>query len=158
MNYYVDLQNACKSPLPVSNKILKQWVASTLKPHRERAELTLRFVDPEEMIALNHTYRQQNKVTNVLAFPATYPKNIALDYPMIGDVIICPAVLQEESHTLKTPLKAHWAHIVIHGVLHLLGYDHIEEKDADIMRPIEIKLLNELGYGNPYLTEEDHLE
>ena len=150
MNYYVDIQHACDSPLPVSDETLKRWVNLTLKSYRERAELTLRFVNATEMTALNSTYRQQNKVTNVLAFPATYPEDIELDYPLLGDVIICPEVLQEESQTLNTPLEAHWAHIIIHGVLHLLGYDHIEEKDADIMRPIEIKLLNELGYDNPY--------
>lgn len=162
MNYFVDIQHVCKSPLPISNEILEGWVTLTLKNFRERAELTLRFVDADEMTTLNHTYRQQNKVTNVLAFPASYPSEIQLDYPMIGDVVICPEVLLEESKKLNTPLEAHWAHIIIHGVLHLLGYDHIEESDAEIMRPIETKILHELGFDNPYLnddiTEDNSLE
>lgn len=150
MNYCVDIQHACTEPLPVSNETLQHWVTLTLESYKERAELTLRFVDDAEMIELNHTYRQQNKVTNVLAFPASYPDDIQLEYPLLGDVIICPSVLLAESHELKTPLEAHWAHIVIHGVLHLLGYDHIIESDAAIMRPIEISLLNKLGFDNPY--------
>lgn len=158
MTYCVDIQHACSIPLPVSDETLQQWVALTLESYKDSAELTLRFVDDAEMIELNHTYRKQNKVTNVLAFPASYPDEIELDYPLLGDVIICPSVLLTESQDLKTPLIAHWAHIVIHGVLHLLGYDHIIESDAEIMRTIEINLLNKLGFDNPYKTEDYTLE
>lgn len=157
MNYVVDMQIACNTYLPFSEETLVQWVKTALRPYRERAELTLRFVDVEEMQSLNHAYRQQNKPTNVLAFPATYPQSIALDYPLLGDVIICPAVLSEESIQLNTPLENHWAHIVIHGVLHLLGYDHIIEQDAQVMQQIEIELLQQLGYSNPY-QKEDYLD
>lgn len=158
MTYCVDIQHACSAPLPISDETLQHWVALTLQPYQEHAELTLRFVDPPEMIELNHTYRKQNKVTNVLAFPASHPNDIELEYPLLGDVIICPSVLLSESHDLKITLEAHWAHIVIHGVLHLLGYDHIIETDAAMMRPIEISLLNKLGYNNPYQTEDSTLE
>lgn len=158
MTYCVDIQHASNTPIPVSDETLQHWVEITLKPHQPTAELTIRFVDAPEMIELNHTYRKQNKVTNVLAFPASYPSDIPLDYPLLGDVIICPTVLDEESHTLNVPLQTHWAHIVIHGVLHLLGYDHIVESDAAIMRPIEIHLLEQLGFDNPYKTEENSLE
>ncbi len=150
MNYHIDIQHACHDPLPVSNETLTHWVISTIKSHKERAELTLRFVDIAEITALNHTYRKQNKATNVLAFPASHPPELQLDYPLLGDVIICPAVLQNESQSLKTNLDAHWAHIVIHGVLHLLGYDHIIETDAEKMRSLEINLLNDFGFDNPY--------
>jgi len=150
MTYYVDIQLASQLKPPVSNEVLEHWVTLTLSPHRPKAELTLRFVDPLEMTELNHLYRKQNKVTNVLAFPSSYPKDIELDYPLLGDVIICPDVLLEESQSLKTPLEAHWAHIVIHGVLHLLGYDHIIDEDAFKMHEQEISLLNLLGYSNPY--------
>lgn len=158
MNYCVDIQHACSVPLPVSDETLQHWVALTLDSFQNRAELTLRFVDAAEMIELNHTYRKQSKVTNVLAFPASHPEEVELDYPLLGDVIICPSVLQTESVELNTPLEAHWAHIVIHGVLHLLGYDHIIETDAAIMRPIEVNLLNQLGFDNPYKTEDNNLE
>lgn len=156
--YYVDLQNACQTPIPVSDEQLEAWVLAALKPFRDEAELTLRCVDPSEMTALNSAYRQQNKPTNVLSFPATYPPNIEMDQTMIGDIIICPDVLQDESNHLGIPLEAHWAHIVIHGVLHLLGYDHILDEDAEIMRPLEIGILNMLGYDNPYTTEDPPLE
>lgn len=158
MNYYIDIQHACDTSLPFSDETINRWVTLTLLPHKNSAELTLRFVDTPEMIKLNHTYRKQNKVTNVLAFPSSYPAEIELDYPLLGDVVICPAVLLDESQQLETPLEAHWAHIVIHGVLHLLGYDHIIESDALIMRPLEIDVLKKLGFDNPYKTEEDNLE
>lgn len=158
MNYFVDIQHASKCSCPVSDDTLTDWVELTLKAHKETAELTLRFVDPSEITELNHLYRKQNKATNVLAFPASYPQHVQLDHPFLGDVIICPEVLIEESKTLHVDLQAHWAHIVIHGVLHLLGYDHILKSDADVMQPIEINLLSHLGYDNPYKTEEDTLE
>ena len=158
MSYYIDIQIACESPLPFQNDILEKWATIALPLHREHAELTLRFVDSREMINLNFTYRQQNKVTNVLAFPTDYPPHIELDFPMLGDIIVCPEVLTEESLQLKTPLEAHWAHIIIHGVLHLLGYDHIKDEDANKMQAIEVKLLAEIGYANPYDIEENELE
>lgn len=150
MNYCVDIQQACSAPLPISDETLERWAILTLQSHRSSAELTLRFVDAPEMIDLNHRYRQQNKVTNVLAFKATYPDEIDLDFPLLGDVIICPQVLLDESQSLHISLEAHWAHIVIHGILHLLGYDHIKDEDAEMMRPIEINLLHQLGFDNPY--------
>ncbi|KTD30660.1 MULTISPECIES: rRNA maturation RNase YbeY [Legionella] len=158
MNYHIDLQHACHNPIPVSDELLIKWAQFALVDHKEFAELTLRLVDEEEMIHLNHAYRQQNKVTNVLAFPSTLPEGIELDFPLLGDVIICPSVLQKESDELGKPLQAHWAHIVIHGVLHLLGYDHIKESDAEIMQALEIKLLANLGFANPYQIEGDNIE
>jgi probable rRNA maturation factor len=110
------------------------------------------------MIDLNHTYRKQNKTTNVLSFPSDLPESIQLDCPFLGDIIICPEVLLTESQQHNKSLQEHWSLIVIHGVLHLLGYDHIEEDDALTMQGIEIKLLAELNYANPYDTEEYNLE
>ena len=150
MKYYIDIQHACEDPSPVTDEILGNWATLALTPYRDAAELTLRCVDLEEITHLNHMYRKQNKATNVLAFPASYPKDVELEYPMLGDVIICPAILMQESITLEKTLTAHWAHIVIHGVLHLLGYDHIKEDEAEIMQSIEIQLLAELGFNNPY--------
>ena len=158
MNYYIDIQHASEEPLPVTTETLRNWATFALAPYRDAGELTLRFVDTEEMTHLNHTYRKKNSATNVLAFPATYPTGIELEFPLLGDVIICPAVLKLESISLEKPLTAHWAHIVIHGVLHLLGYDHIKDEDADIMQSIETQLLNELGFDNPYGSEQSMTE
>lgn len=154
MTYPVDLQPASDIPAPVPDTTLVQWVTSTLKAHVPAGEVTLRLVNPDEMIYLNHTYRAQNKPTNVLAFPASIPKNIVLDCPFIGDVIICPAVLAAESTEQHKPLASHWAHIVVHGVLHLLGFDHQNEDDTRRMQTEEIRLLAQWEIDNPYLNEE----
>ena len=153
MTYYIDIQHASEETPPVTDETLRNWATLSLTPYRDAAELTLRFVDTDEITHLNHVYRKKNTATNVLAFPATYPKDVELECPLLGDVIICPSVLKQESITLDKPLTAHWAHIVIHGVLHLLGYDHIQDSDAHIMQSIETKLLMELGIDNPYLED-----
>lgn len=158
MVYHIDLQNACDDPIPVSDEKLISWAKLPLIDHLQTAELTLRLVDDKEMTQLNHAYRQQNKATNVLAFPSTIPAGIELEYPLLGDVIICPAVIQAESIEQDKPLTEHWAHIIIHGVLHLLGYDHIQDSDAEIMQAAEIKLLAKLGFSNPYHIEGSHIE
>lgn len=158
MNYHIDIQHASEHPIPVTDELLVTWAQRTLETECDSAELTLRIVDPEEITHLNNHYRKQNKPTNVLAFPANIPDGIILDVPLLGDVIICPAVLEQESISLNKNLTAHWALIVIHGVLHLLGYDHIEDDDAAIMQALEIRLLAEFGFNNPYPEEDDKLE
>lgn len=158
MNYHIDIQHSCEEKIPVSNETLIQWAELALGVYCESAELTLRFVDLEEITHLNHYYRKQNKPTNVLAFPANLPEGVMLDVPLLGDVIICPTVLQEESIALNKPLSAHWALIVTHGVLHLLGYDHIDDVDATRMQALEIKLLAESGFANPYLDEDNTID
>ncbi|HHT0591673.1 TPA: rRNA maturation RNase YbeY [Legionella anisa] len=158
MSYYIDIQNATNEPLPVSEEELTRLTSLALRDYQKEAELTVRLVTAEEMIHLNNTYRKQNKTTNVLAFPSTLPPEIQLECPLLGDVIICPQVLLEESKQLKKTLESHWALILIHGILHLLGYDHIRDDEAVIMQAIEIKLLAELGFSNPYDAEGNELE
>lgn len=158
MNYHIDIQHANNEVIPVTDERLTDWAQRCLAKHCDTAELTLRFVDVQEITQLNHLYRQQNKPTNVLAFTANIPEGVTLDFPLLGDVIICPAVLAEESIAQKKPLIAHWALIVIHGVLHLLGYDHIEDPDTERMQALEIELLLQLGFENPYQLEEDEIE
>lgn len=158
MTYYIDIQTATKDPLPITESELIDLASLALRDYKQDAELTIRLVDPEEMQYLNHTYRKQDKPTNVLAFPSALPPNIELECPLLGDVIVCPKVLLEESQQHQKSLNEHWSLIVIHGVLHLLGYDHINDEDALLMQQIEIKLLNELGYANPYEPEGQDLE
>lgn len=158
MSYYIDIQNATNEPLPVSEEELARLASLALRDYQKEAELTVRLVTAEEMIHLNYTYRKQNKTTNVLAFPSALPPEIQLECPLLGDVIICPQVLLEESKQLKKTLESHWALILIHGILHLLGYDHIKDDEAVIMQAIEIKLLAELGFSNPYDAEGNELE
>ena len=154
MTYYVDIQHACGSENPIKDDMIRLWAQTTLSSSLDAAELTIRFVEPDEMTRLNDTYRQQPKPTNVLAFPANIPPSVTLECPFLGDIIVCPSVLLKESIDAQSPLEAHWAHIIIHGILHLLGYDHIDETDALTMEHREIVLLSQLGYDNPY--QEDH--
>ena len=167
MNYKINIQIACEDKIPVTAKTIRQWLELTLRattpllPARDniqRAELTVRLTTIEEITALNTTYRHQPKPTNVLAFPSQLPDTITLKYPLLGDLVICPAILEKEHLEQKRPLIAHWAHIVIHGALHLLGFDHIDDKDTALMQTEEIKLLAELGFENPYHHEENNLE
>ncbi|WP_019530710.1 rRNA maturation RNase YbeY [Dasania marina] len=133
--------------LPTSDNF-ELWVAAALAGRKSEAELTVRLVDEQEIRELNATYRHQDKATNVLSFPADLPEHI--DIPLLGDIIICPAVVAAEAQQQQKTLTAHWAHMVIHGTLHLLGYDHIEEQQAVAMEAIEIQLLAQLDYPNPY--------
>lgn len=153
MNYRIDIQHASTEELPVSDEALMAYAKRALAPHIATAELTLRLVSVDEITRLNHVYRKKNQATNVLAFPASYPKTIVLKYPLLGDVVLCPGVIKAESDSLQKPLTAHWAHIVVHGVLHLLGYDHIKDEDTLIMQAHEITTLQSLGFDNPYHTE-----
>lgn len=153
MTYHIDIQHAVEASLPLTDSQLTALAALALRDYQEDAELTIRTVNAEEMTHLNHTYRKLNKVTNVLAFPSSLPDHIELECPFLGDIIICPQVLLDESQRMNKTLEEHWSLILIHGVLHLLGYDHIEDSDAAIMQAIEVKLLAEIGYANPYDIE-----
>lgn len=158
MTYYIDIQNASDKPLPLTNKELTDLAELALQDHQEQAELTLRLVSSKEMCQLNHAYRKQNKPTNVLAFPCLLPEEVTLECPLLGDIIICPEVLLIESQQQNKTLGEHWALIVIHGVLHLLGYDHVQEEEATVMQRLETKLLAKMGYRSPYDLEENTLE
>jgi len=155
MNALIDIQHASSTPVPISDETLIAWVQLALLPSQQNAELTLRFVDIHEMITLNNTYRKQNKPTNVLAFPSCLPKEVMLEHPFLGDVVICPEVLTAEHLAQNVPLIAHWAHIVIHGVLHLQGFDHQGPDDTREMQHLEISALHTLGFFNPYTAIED---
>lgn len=155
MNYLFNIQNVSKYALPLTRAEMKERVILALKSNLKKAELSIRFVTAQEMTDLNFRYRQFNKTTNVLAFPCVLPEGVILEYPLLGDVIICPEVLLEESKQLNKTLKSHYSLILLHGVLHLLGYDHIKDDDAVRMQSIEIKLLAELGYENPYDNEDN---
>lgn len=149
----LDLQNALESDphgLPAEADF-QHWVEVALQacdPGREEAQLTIRLVDEAEITELNATYRHKDQPTNVLSFP--YEAMPGVDIPLLGDIIICAAVVVQEAAEQGKPLTAHWAHMVIHGTLHLLGYDHIEEDEAEEMEGLEIALLGSLGYANPY--------
>lgn len=150
MNYYIAVQNAASSSSIPSTKELKQWTKAVLQKKMPRAEITVRIVEKDEMRQLNHTYRHKDKPTNVLSFPFEVPKGVELDVPVLGDIVICADVVKEEALEQGKSEKAHWAHMLVHGILHLLGYDHEDNHDAEIMESEEIVILHSLGFLNPY--------
>jgi len=115
---------------------------------KQQREVTIRIVDEEESRQLNFNYRQQNKATNVLSFAIEVPAEI--DLPLLGDLVICAPVVMREAAEQNKRAESHWAHMVIHGILHLQGFDHVVDADAKAMEALEVKLLHELGYQNPY--------
>lgn len=128
------------------------WVDSILAAHTEPVEITIRIVDLEESQYLNKTYRHKDKPTNVLSFPfETIPE---IDLPLLGDLVICKRVVEDESLLQNKELKSHWAHMVVHGCLHLLGYDHIENPDAEEMEHLETEIMCKMGFSDPYLSEK----
>jgi probable rRNA maturation factor len=147
MTIELDVQRATTvQPLP-ENRQFEIWVATALRDHAP-AVLTVRLVEIEEMHQLNRRFRGKDAATNVLSFPADLPDTIEL--PLLGDVVLCAPVVAEEARLQGKSPEAHWAHLTIHGVLHLLGHDHQEPGEAALMEGLEIKLLESLGFPNPY--------
>jgi len=122
---------------------LARWVKAALFAD---GELTLRFVDAEEGRALNRTYRSKDYATNVLTFAYAETE----DDPVSGDIVLCCAIVETEAREQNKPLEAHYAHLIVHGVLHAQGYDHEDEDEAEEMEALETELLAALGFPNPY--------
>ncbi len=149
------IQNASKEKNIPSEAQFIAWTKASLNLKGGRqAEITLRIVDSEESARLNTQYRHKEGPTNVLSFSYTPPPT-EIDQPLMGDIVICAAIVEAEAKTQHKPLQAHWAHMVVHGVLHLLGYDHETTQDASIMEPIENSILKSLDFNPPY-GELDH--
>lgn len=169
MGFDIDIQMACdKAELPQAGEAMssyiEDWVKAVLTAPQTRwqrrqpwqaadtfhhaAQLTVRLVDTEEGIALNQDYRHRQGPTNVLAFPFDEP--FQLQPPLLGDVVICAPLVASEARQQSKPLLAHWAHLVVHGTLHLLGYDHLGDNQAQEMEGLEITILTQLGFADPY--------
>lgn len=151
-NLILDLQFACEKDGLPSEQDFKNWSKIALPNTDEEYEITIRLVDETESQALNHQYRGKNKPTNVLSFPFEAPEGVQL--PLLGDLVICRQIVEQEALAQNKTIIQHWAHMCIHGILHLRGYDHINEEDAEEMEGIEIALLSQLSIPNPYLTNE----
>ena len=149
----IDLQIACEqeSGLPTAEQI-EQWATAAIQPQSNEVEMTVRIVDEAESHELNLNYRGKDRPTNVLSFPFECPDEVEL--PLLGDLVICRQVVEREAQEQDKPLMAHWAHMVVHGSLHLLGYDHIEDDEAEEMESLETQIMTGLGFADPYLSEK----
>ena len=150
---FVDLQIATENieGLPTEEQIV-QWATGAVQPEGNEVEMTVRIVDEAESHELNLTYRGKDRPTNVLSFPFECPDEVEL--PLLGDLVICRQVVEREAAEQEKPLMAHWAHMVVHGCLHLLGYDHIEDDEAEEMESLETQIMQGLGFDDPYLAEK----
>lgn len=150
----LDLQVASEAAGLPSEAEFRTWCELALRQRHNDSELTIRLVDEAEGRELNKTWRHKDYATNVLSFPADVPDEL-LDIPLLGDLVICAPVVIREATEQGKSVQAHWAHLVIHGCLHLLGYDHIDDVEAEEMEGLERELLAELGHPDPYAADEE---
>ena len=129
------------------------WLSKAISLFQPDAEVTVRIVDEQESHQLNLEYRGKDKPTNVLSFPFEVPEGMEMN--LLGDLIICRQVVEQEAVEQDKPALAHWAHMVVHGSLHLLGYDHIEDDEAEEMESLETEIMQTMGYQDPYIAEKE---
>jgi probable rRNA maturation factor len=137
-----------KNTLPTQT-LFKKWAKEALK-QTPAAELNIRIVNIIEITELNVRYRHKQGPTNVLSFPFDMPEEAKDEIPTLGDIVICADIVKQEAKAQGKSEEAHWAHLVVHGTLHLLGYDHEMKADAALMEAQEIRILSKLGFKNPY--------
>lgn len=153
MTVRLDVQISSSAPDLPKRSELQQWVEMALRKRKKRAELTIRLVDEEEIRSLNRDFRAQDKPTNVLSFPAALPDWVESE--LLGDLVICAPVVVQEAQLQGKAVRVHWAHMVVHGTLHLLGMDHQTEREAAVMERAEAKILSRLGFADPYLDNDN---
>ncbi len=144
----VDVIRDVESDSLPSDQDFSHWANLAAHGRSDGAELCIRLVDETESQTLNRDYRGKDKPTNVLSFPFEAPPGLPIN--ILGDLAICASVVEREATEQNKPVQHHWAHMVIHGVLHLLGFDHINDEDAEIMEALEVKLLASLDIPDPY--------
>ena len=152
----VDIQVASDSPMIPDDEEIASWVQCVLQDQQkaDSSEISVRIVDEDEIAELNQAYRNKNGTTNVLSFPFESPPGLPNDAAtiseLLGDIIICAPIVSKEAIEQDKTHKSHWAHMVVHGTLHLLGYDHQSDQQAHEMESLEQRLLARLNYPNPY--------
>ena len=147
MAIVIDLQNDTGFADAPALPDFERWVAAALQDSHAQLEQTICVVDEAQSRELNHRFRGKDSATNVLAFPG---ENEFLDYDCLGDLVICAPLVTAEALQQGKPVDAHWAHLVVHGMLHLQGFDHQSEEQASSMEALEMEILDILGYTNPY--------
>ena len=149
MSYRIDVEvNSSSTKIP-SIENIELWISTALHSDElNQAEVSVYIVDESESQELNSQYRGKNKSTNVLSFPADIPDEVGV--PLLGDLVVCAPVVEREAQEQGKSLEAHWAHMLVHGTLHLLGYDHINDDEADVMEALETRLITQLDFPAPY--------
>ncbi len=151
----LSLQNASTaSGLPTRSQIRK-WAEAALLPATSKAEITFRIVDAEEGQTLNREYRGKDYATNVLTFTFDEDMPDIPGLPLMGDIVLCAPVVEREAAEQGIALEAHYCHLVVHGVLHLQGFDHLEEAEAEAMEALESQIVISLGYDDPYRMDKE---
>ena len=148
MSLNIDIENVSSiGSIPDEKSIIK-WAKMALEQKNKNAEICLRIVDIEEGQYLNKEWRNKDSATNVLSFPVG--ETIEHAPNLLGDIVICAPIVEQEAKQQEKDSEAHWAHLIIHGILHLQGYDHMTDDEAAVMEKKEIQILKETGYSNPY--------
>jgi probable rRNA maturation factor len=150
MNLHVDIESACSTPVPTGDD-MEKWIRAALGSRKQDTEINVKLVDLAEMGELNQTYRGKSGATNVLSFPAELPPELKL--PLLGDIAICAPVVRREAIEQGKSEEAHWAHMTVHGTLHLLGFDHVKDEEARRMETLETAILKQLHYPAPYTAD-----
>jgi len=153
MTVQVDVQNACDDDTVPGAPTIKSWIESAVAAAgiAVDTEVSVRVVSPEEILALNSGYRGKDKPTNVLSFPVGEVAGLPDDMPQpLGDIVVCAGVVRDEARQQGKDIADHWAHMLVHGTLHLLGFDHESDSDAADMEALESRILSDRGLANPY--------
>lgn len=147
----IEVQRASDASTP-DDASLQGWAEQVLQACKADGDITVRLVGSDESQSLNREYRDKDKPTNVLSFPFDMPEGLPEDAMprLLGDIVICAEVVAREASEQKKAPSAHWAHMVVHGVLHLLGHDHIDDHEAEQMEALETEIMQGLGFANPY--------
>ncbi|MGZ8152153.1 MAG: rRNA maturation RNase YbeY [Methylovulum sp.] len=148
----IEIQAVFHSEGQPDEEQIQQWIDAALDGFDQDTEIVVRIVDEQESAQLNEQYRHKHGPTNILSFPFEMPEGVQdIELNLLGDLVICAPILEKEAAQQHKHLNDHWAHIIVHGVLHLLGYDHIDDIEAELMESTEIAILNKLNIKNPYL-------
>jgi len=153
MNTEVEIQFALDTPSLPTIEQVQTWVETALAQYSTHFSMCIRIVDTDESQALNNEYRGKDKPTNVLSFPFEMPDCVTVETEILGDLVICAPVVSQEASEQNKALFDHWAHMIIHGTLHLLGFDHIKDAEAEEMEQLERDILAKLNIADPYLIQ-----
>ncbi len=151
----LSIQNASAAEALPTRAQIRQWAEAALQPGIAKAEITFRIVDAEEGQALNRDYRGKDYATNVLTFTFDDEMPAIPGLPLLGDIVLCAPVVAREAAEQAITLEAHYCHLVVHGVLHLQGFNHIEENEAEAMEARETQIVTSLGYDDPYRMDKE---